>query len=635
MSKDASSTYIPDTTLSQEEVGCFYGPNYSNIPQPLKDGKFPQFPHANTMYDLFECSLEIYPDDPYYGRRVFQNGQWTSEYEWFSRTQFKEMRDSIGSFLIGKGAKPNQCIGILSYNKLEWVLVQHACYAYGFIPVPIYDTFGHENMAYIINHAELKYIFAISTKLNDLLSLNCKIINHIIVIEAEGTSEEDIQINSAQSETLKVHKWREVLETTERFEARPPSSDTPAFIMYTSGTTGYPKGCIVTHENFIASASSYVSFVTNFVSSDSYLSYLPLAHVYECVIHFVATITNIKIGFYSGSISRLIEEIRIFKPTIFCGVPRVFERIMIEMKKAISKKPKYIQNIFNTAFSFKSFMNDSFRLRNLPGIDQIFSNFSQALGGNLRLIISGGAALSKDVQQFLKICCNVAFIQGYGLTETAAGALIQCETDNINGSLGVPVYASHIKLRDVPDMGYYAKNKQGELLIKGATVFKGYYKNEEKTQEVFEDGWFKTGDIFQVNPDGRFEIIGRVKELVKLPQGEYISLAKLTMGYSTVKYVSQIYVHAGLSSKHLVGIVVLDQNQAGFENVTEQEIISLLDERANQLKFQGFEKIKAVHLTREPFTTDNGLLTPSMKQVNHKIEKKYENEIHNLLQCFN
>lgn len=632
MGSDQSATFPTEPPAKPTETGIFRSPNYANIPQVQRDGRFPDKPELGTFYDIFEDTLKTNPTDPYYGSRAYENGRWCNHYNWINRAQFKERRDSIGAYLIENGAKLEEHVGILSYSRLEWVLAQHACFAYGFIPVPVYDTFGMENMKYIIDFAKIRYIFVISKKLGDLLKLKCESITHIIVIDDEEKpyNPEDFK-ELIQQTNATIIPFNDLDKVKTRFDPRPPKPETPASIMFTSGTTGPPKGCILPHKSLVATASTYYTFVYPFSSNDTFFSFLPLAHVYEMVLHFVTTKTFMRVGFYSGSTKRLVDDMKILKPTVICAVPRVYERVMDGMTKGLAQKPFLVRSIFNAAFSVKSFFSRNFHIRHIPGLDKVFQNFNDAIGGNLKLAICGGAALPVEIQNFVKIACNISFIQGYGLTETAAGTFVQSYTDTNDNNVGVPLYCCSAKLRDVPEMGYFAKNNQGELLVKSATCFQGYYLDQAKTDSVFEDGWFITGDIYQVTKYGQFQMVGRAKDLVKLTQGEYVSLTKLTEAYSSVQYVNQIFVYAGLHSRFLVAVVVLDPHQPGYDKVTPEQMVELLSERADEKQLNGYEKIKGVHLTLDEFTCENELLTPSLKQVRYKIEQKYENELQALL----
>lgn len=633
MGSDQSSTILQDPPAKPGETPIICSPNYAKVPQTLKDGLFDDFPEGVTMYHLFEESLKKFPTIDMFGRRVYENGKWQNRYVWINRLQFKELRDSTGSFLIQKGFQPGDTVGILSYNRIEWVAAQHACFAYGFYPVPIYDTYGNEGIDYIITHSKIRVVFVVSTKLKSLLQLKNQYIEHIVVFD----NEEKPYVESDFAELLngqkcEITKWDDVVKIKERFPHKPPTKDSIASIMYTSGTTGPPKGCVMTHGNFIATASSF-KYVYPFSGKDTIISFLPLAHSYEEVIHYVIMHTNIRVGFYSGNISRLIEEIKILQPTLLVSVARVFERVYEAMQVQISKKPFLTRLAFNTAFSVKSFFTRHFGIQHIPLLDSVFGSVNTAaVGGNMKLFICGGSALSLEIQHFLRIALNVAFVQGYGLTETASGVTVQKYTDTLDGNVGVLLHCVQGKMKDLPDMGYFAKDFEGELYVKGATLFQGYYHDDEKTKEVFdEDGWFKTGDIFRLTKTGQFQIIGRAKELVKLSQGEYISLAKLTKTYVDTQYVNQIYVHAAMESRFLVAVVVLDKKQPGYDKVTVDQMLLLLKEKAVEMELKGFERISNLILTTEEFTPENGLLTPSLKLVLYKIEKKYSNEIKELL----
>lgn len=624
------------TNLAHEsnETSVIKAPTYGPFSNEKMMCRFPDQPNIGTIYELFEYTKTIAPDTPYYGKRVYRDGKWQDEFATINRTEFAEMRDSVGSFLLSKSLKYGEHVGIMSYNRIEWVVVQHACYAYGFVPTPIYDTFGLDNIRYIINHAEIHYIFIVSTKLPQLMkSLTMDtVLTDIIVFDAE---EEPFEPAKYTHPTIRFHRFQSILDFSERFPQRPPTPDTPASLMYTSGTTGVPKGCLITHANYLATASCYYSFVYPFQQSDSMLSYLPLAHVYESVLHVVATKCLGLVVFYSGSIPRLVEEIRLFKPTVFVGVTRVFERVLEGIQGQIAQKSFLTRTVFNTAFSIKSFITQKFRVQHVPLLDKVFDQVAAALGGRVRMLICGGSALSAEAQNFLRIACNVAFIQGYGLTESTAGTTVQKWTDVMNGNVGVLLQCSEAKLRDLTDQGYLAKDLSGELLIRGQSIFAGYYNDEEATKEVFDNGWFKTGDIFHLNETGQFTMIGRAKELIKLSQGEYISLNKLTTVYQSCKYINQIFIYGSMTSRFLVAIVVIDNSQPGFESLTPQEIIRLLDEKAKEANLAGFEKIKAVHLTTSQFTTENGMMTPSMKLCRPMIQRTYQKELDQLEHSIN
>lgn len=611
--------------------------------------RFADTPQISTIYELFEHTKQIAPDNDYYGMRDYdkENHQWLNSWHFVSRKDVAELRDAVGSLLISRGLPFGSHIGILSYNRTEWIIIQHACYAFGYIPVPIYDTFGWENINYIINHAELKYIFLVSTKLPDFIKFVNPIetcATNLVVFDNEehpysvgtyGQIEGYQQVQEALNQTnvdanaqkkFIIEKFEDFTNFSERFPHRPPKPDTPANIMYTSGTTGKPKGCILSHSNFIATAASFYTYVYPFSHDDRYVSYLPMAHVYEAVMHILALKVIGTVVFYSGSIPRLLDEIKMFRPTVFTGVTRVYERIMSGIQKKINEQSIVKRSIFKAAFHIKDFSLRYLRIKKIPIVDHVFDSIQAALGGQMKLFVCGGASMSAEQQQWMRIACRLQFIQGYGLTETTASTCAQVYSDCYSGNVGVLLPCVEAKLRDLPDHGFYAKDMSGELILRGPSIFKGYYKDPESTDKVVDkNGWFSTGDIFVMNKTGQLNIVSRCKELVKLSQGEYVALSKLTDIYSLVQDVDQIYIHAGMNARYLTAIVVLDKH-AGSD-VTESVILDRLNQEAAKNNLNGFEKIKAVRLIREPFTTENGMMTPSLKYCRFRIQQVYKKEL--------
>ena len=593
--------------------------------------RFPDAPQVGTIFDLDEYVKNVGGDLPVYGHRLYRNNAWANEYEWITRKEFCEIRNAVGSYLVKMIPEQGTHIGILSYNRMEWVYVQHACYAYGYIPVPIYDTFGWENMAYIINFSHLTHVFIVSTKVDLLLSNinseNC-VLTDLIVFDDEEQPFDWSKVNyyKQKNPTINFHKFEDCLKFSDRYSFRPPKPETPAFIMFTSGTTGKPKGCIVSHANMIATGASVVAFAYPFRPDDSMISYLPLAHIFEAAMHVVAIKVLGRTGFYSGSLKRLSDDMTVMKPTAMIGVSRVFERIQDGIKAKLNNMNIFARFAFNTAFAIKS-LALKLRIAHIPGIDMIFKPVRQAVGGEMRFFVAGGSAISEELQHFIRIAFNVPFLIGYGLTETTGPVCVSASTDFIDGHQGPPMGCCEVKLRDVPELGYFTQNKEGELLTRGANVIPGYYKNDEEYALNFEEGgWFKTGDIFRYTDTHQLTIIGRKKEIVKLSQGEYVSLSKLTQIYGEVQGVKQIYVHAGLTARFLTAIVVVSPNS----RPSEVDLLQKFEEKAKEYNLNGFEKIKSLYITTEDFTPDNKLMTPSLKQCRKAIAEKYKVELERL-----
>lgn len=622
MGQDASCIMSNEPPLP-DETPVYNSPMMMKYSSERLMLRFPDMPDVGTIEDLFTRTKSIAPDNDFYGYRPYENGIWQNRFDYISRATFSNFRDAIGSYLVSQNIQSGGHIGILSNSRIEWVLAQFACYGYGFIPVPIYDTFGWPNINYIIKHSELEYVFCISTKVVDLItnldSDSC--LKQIIVIDSE---ENPLDYQLIPQCNIHLISFKEVQAFPQRYPIRPPQPQTPAFIMYTSGTTGHPKGCIMTHANFISTAASIYMYAYPFDSNDSMLSYLPLSHVYESVQHIVAMkVIGARVAFYSGSIARLVEEIQLLRPTIICGVARVFERIKDGICDKIAKQSLPIRMIFNAAYKTKSFLSSNFRIRHVPIIDSIFNAVCNGLGGRVKLFVSGGSALDPRIQDFLRIACRASFLQGYGLTESCSSCCVQTSTDVKNGNCGAFLPWAEGKLRSVPELGYFARNNQGEMLLRGPSIFQGYYKDQESTEKAFDpNGWFITGDIFEITPTRQLKVIARCKEVVKLAQGEYISLQKLYPIYESAGHVKQIYIHAGMTARFLTAIVIPD-----VENITEREMLNSLNSKADEHNLLGFERIGAVYLSNVEFTTDNGLMTPSLKLCTYKIQEYFKKQL--------
>jgi long-chain acyl-CoA synthetase len=243
-------------------------------------------------------------------------------------------------------------------------------------------------------------------------------------------------------------------------------------------------------------------------------------------------------------------------------------------------------------------------------------------------MVSGGSALPADVQDFLRVACHCEFCQGYGLTETTACSGSQIVGDTGHNNVGAPLPCCEAKFKSVENCS--VQDNIGELYIRRTSIFPGYYTGEDVTRAVFDKhGFFRTGDVFQLTPTRQLRMVARVKEVVKLAKGEYVSLQKLTTIYSTAKYVDQIYIHAGLTSRFLVAVVVVASENAA---VTKEEVLAELAKVAKENRLNGFERINDVLVITEQFTTANGLMTPSMKVSGFAVERKYKQELDRLNQ---
>ncbi|KAK7253170.1 hypothetical protein RIF29_37662 [Crotalaria pallida] len=606
---------------------------YRSARSPLKlVSRFPNHPEIGTMHDNFVRSVDTFRDYKYLGTRIRADGT-VGEYKWMTFGEAGTARSAIGSGLVNYGIPKGSSVGLYFINRPEWLIIDHACSAYSYISVPLYDTLGPDAVRYIVNHAVVQVIFCVSETINSLLSILSDIPTVRLIVVVGGM---DDQIPSLPSSTgVKVITYSKLLNQgrSNLQPFCPPKPDDIATICYTSGTTGTPKGAVLTHGNFIASVAG-TSMDEKFSPSDVYISYLPLAHIYERANQVMTVYFGIAVGFYQGDNLKLMDDLAALRPTIFCSVPRLYNRIYAGIVNAVKTSGALRERIFNAAYNAK-------RQAILHGKNPspiwdrlVFNKMKAKLGGRVRLMVSGASPLSPDIMEFLKICFGGRVTEGYGMTETTC--VISCidEGDNLTGHVGSPTPACEVKLVDVPEMNYTSDDQpypRGEICVRGPIIFQGYYKDEVQTREVIdEEGWLHTGDIGTWLPGGRLKIIDRKKNIFKLAQGEYIAPEKIENVYAKCKFVAQCFVYGDSLNSSLVAVVSVDIDTlkawAASEGIVYDDLAQLcndpkaraavladMDAAGKEAQLRGFEFVKAVTLVFEPFTLENGLLTPTFK----------------------
>ncbi|CAL0320429.1 unnamed protein product [Lupinus luteus] len=594
--------------------------------------RFPDHPQIATLHDNFVRSVDTFRDYKYLGTRVRVDGT-VGEYKWMTFGEAGTARSAIGSGLIYHGFPKGSCIGLYFINRPEWIIVDHACSAYSYISVPLYDTLGPDAVQFIVNHALVQVIFCVPQTLNPLLSHLSDIptVRLIVVVGAI-----DDQIPSPPSSAgVQVVTYSKLLNQgcSNLQPFCPPKPDDVATICYTSGTTGTPKGAVLTHGNFIASVAGS-TIDEQFNPSDVYISYLPLAHIYERANQVMTVYFGIAVGFYQGDNMKLMDDLAALRPTIFCSVPRLYNRIYAGIVSAVKTSGGLRERIFNAAYNAKRQAILHGKTPSPMWDRLVFNKIKERLGGRVRLMVSGASPLSPDIMEFLKICFGARVTEGYGMTETSCVISRIDVGDNLSGHVGSPSPACEIKLVDVPEMKYTSDdqpNPRGEICVRGPIIFQGYYKDEAQTREAIdEEGWLHTGDIGTWLPGGRLKIIDRKKNIFKLAQGEYIAPEKIENVYAKCKFVAQCFVYGDSLNSSLVAIVSVDPDAlkawADSEGIMYNDLQQLcndpraraavlaeMDAVGRNAQLRGFEFVKAVTLVLEPFTLENGLLTPTFK----------------------
>ncbi|KAK1070119.1 medium-chain fatty acid-CoA ligase faa2 [Friedmanniomyces endolithicus] len=630
-------------------------------------------PAVRTIHEMFEQTAKRIPNKRCLGHRPYDPVTKTfGGYEWQTYAQVQKRRADFGVGLVALqeqvGVMGTQHgVGLWCQNRPEWQIVDLGCVSQSLYSVSIYDTLGPDVTEYIINHASLTTVCTSLSHIPTLLKLapRCPSLKLIISLdpltsgqELPGTSKKDLLNAMAAQHGVQIHHILDV-ETLGEASPRPyhaPKPEDTVTINYTSGTTGNPKGVTLSHANAIAATSAAMALGKQ-APNDVICSYLPLAHIFERVTEQSVLWSGGAIGFFHGNILELVEDLKLLRPTLFSSVPRLFNRfggaIKAQTIEQTGVKGALSRHIVQTKLA---------NLRNPePGkatnkhavYDRLWaSKVSAALGlDRARSMISGSAPLDPSLHQFLRVVFANNFGQGYGLTETYAIATAQVEGDFSSGTTGACACTTELCLMDVPDMEYLSSDRphaRGELLVRGPTVFKEYYKNEVETQKAFtEDGWFRTGDIVAIDELGRFKIIDRVKNVLKLAQGEYISPERIENVYlGNLPWLAQAYVHGDSARADLVGVFgfqaelfagfvgkvlgrsVSASDVRGLEAAAQEEgvrraVVRELGRTGKRAKFNGYENVRAVRLLAEPFSIENELLTPTLKLKRPQTAKKY------------
>ncbi|KAL9271915.1 Long chain acyl-CoA synthetase 4-like protein [Drosera capensis] len=627
------------------------GPAYRSI--FAKDG-FPELPDGMiTCWDVFSKAAEKYPDNPMLGSRKTIDGK-AGPYEWL---RYKEVYDkvirlgkSIRAIGVGQGGR----CGIYGVNCAEWIISMEACNAHGILCVPLYDTLGAGAVEFIIRHAEVSIAFVEEKKLPELLKtlMNTKEYLKTVVSFGKVTLE---QQEEARNHGLTIYAWEEFmqLDIEEEYELPAKKKTDVCTIMYTSGTTGDPKGVLISNESILALIAGVKHFLISVKEAlhveDVYLSYLPLAHIFDRVIEECIIFHGAQIGFWRGDVKLLLDDLGELRPTIFCAVPRVLDRVYSGLQQKVAAGGRLKHAVFNIAYNYK-FANMKKGAAHSDAsflADRIaFNKVKRGLGGRVRVILSGAAPLSAHVETFLRVVSCAHVLQGYGLTETCAGTFVSLPNElQMLGTVGPPVPNVEVCLESVPEMNYdaLASTPRGEVCIRGKTLFSGYHKREDLTNEVMIDGWFHTGDVGEWQPDGSLKIIDRKKNIFKLSQGEYVAVENLENIYGLASVLDSIWVYGNSFQSFLVAVGIPNEYAlmewaatngvsgdfvAICENPKSKEyILAELNKIAKDKQLKGFEFIKAVHLDPVPFDIERDLLTPTYKKKRPQLLKYYQNVI--------
>ncbi|XP_048529322.1 long chain acyl-CoA synthetase 6, peroxisomal-like isoform X1 [Triticum urartu] len=620
---------------------------YRSAESPLRlINRFPATPDIGTLHDNFVYAVETFTDCRYLGTRVCADGA-VGDYKWMTYGEASTSRIAIGSGLIYHGISEGARIGLYFINRPEWIIIDHACAAYSYVSVPLYDTLGPDAVQFIVNHATVEAIFCVPQTLSTLLSFLTQMPCVRLIVVVGGDNANTPSTTAAAGVEIitysRLHSQGKMSSQT----YRPPKPEDVATICYTSGTTGTPKGAVLSHENLIANVAGS-SLGVKFYPSDVYISYLPLAHIYERANQIALLHYGVAIGFYQGDNLKLMDDLAALRPTVFASVPRLYNRIYSAITNAVKDSGGLKERLFRTAYNAKRQALVNGRNPSPMWDKLVFNKIKARLGGRVRLMTSGASPLSADVMEFLRICFGGEVLEGYGMTETSCVITTMDIGDKLIGHVGSPNPSCEVKLVDVPEMNYTCEDQpypRGEICVRGPTIFRGYYKDEVQTRDVIDnDGWLHTGDIGLWLPGGRLKIIDRKKNIFKLAQGEYIAPEKIENVYAKCKFIAQCFIYGDSFNSFLVAIVAVEPDVlkawAASQGIQSEDLRQLcvdprakaavladMDSIGKEAQLRGFEFAKAVTLVAEPFTVENGLLTPTFKVKRPQAKAYFTKEL--------
>lgn len=561
--------------------------------------------------------------------------------EWkpISSAEMLSRIENIAMGLHAIGVRQGEKTSILAANSPEWTITDAGCQLFGIVDVPIYTTLSPKSIQYIINDSGAKVFFLQNRETYEYIKEilpNCASLEKLIFFETAGVLDNrSISLNELEKigQSLKLEKPDLIKELSEK-----PKPNDVATLIYTSGTTGNPKGVMLSHQNMLSNAID-AGEKYSFTPEDTPLSVLPLSHVFERTGMYLYILNGMAVH-YAESIEKVSGNLREVKPTIFVGVPRIFEKVYAKAKLKSAEENRIKEKIFDWAIETgrevalrkekKIIISKSLALKHNIADKLVYSKLRNFFGGHLRFCITGGASLSDSIY-LIFMGAGIPIMQGYGLTETSP-VISSNNPDSVKlGTVGKPI--RNVKVRIAED---------GEIETSGPNVMIGYYNKPEATNRAFtNDGWFKTGDIGKLDEDNFLQVTDRKKELFKTSGGKYIAPSPIEQKIKGSRFVNQVAL-IGNNRRFVSALIVPDfehlKSYVKLKNIevrdhaemcVHPEIVNLFKRQIDKecTELARFETVKKIVLLPKELTVENGELTPTLKIKRRVVDSKYQKVI--------
>jgi long-chain acyl-CoA synthetase len=598
-----------------------------SVLQNRRGTRYLMFEDDATIADVFALRCRTSPNAPAY--REFDSA--SKEWKGLTWREIGELVARAREGLRRDGLLAGDRIAIMLKNSINWVLFDQAAYTQGMVPVPLFVDDRPDNVAYILNDAEVKVLVIDGEEhwkrlktVRDQLGSLTRIVSMRPVVDAD------------EPRLISLADWLPAAPGS--FDRPPTTGSDLATIVYTSGTTGRPKGVMLSHRNMLSNVQSGLA-VYDVYPEDVFLSFLPLSHMFERTCDYYLNVVSGASIVFSRSIPQLAEDFRTVQPTVIFSVPRIYERfyaaIYDQLKKASPLRQKLFDFAVETGWARFEHQNGrgvwkpQFLL--WPLLEKLVARkLLDRLGGKLRFAISGGAALSPSVAKVF-IGLGLPICQGYGLSEASPLLTVNLLEKNNPMSIGPAVPGVELRVGEVGGVG-------GALFARGPNIMMGYWKNPEATRAVLsEDGWLNTGDQVRIDEHGYVQITGRLKEIIVMGNGEKVPPVDMELAVQLDPLFEQVVIY-GEAKPYLSAIVVLNDEHwaaAAAEAEVSPDIRDdgkaeklLVKRIANRIKsFPGYAQVRKVAVSKEKWTVDNGLMTPTLKLKRNVIFAKYAHDI--------